>query len=197
VWGELAGFARARRHSTRACLTGAGIPSRRLIAANIEKFTNSELATESLESTIENVEIEHIELKVADEPAKNDRCQREHTRVEYGNIKVQFMVGTKPKRFRPFTRVFPCEAVDISMGGACIQSTKRLYKNETITLYFSPHGGEEVTIAGEVVRTTGIGKALFKYGIQFFGTIPQGELQTIICRRAVEKKVRGDPKSVN
>ncbi|MGH8653083.1 MAG: hypothetical protein ACREYE_13350, partial [Gammaproteobacteria bacterium] len=36
VWGELAGFARARRHSTRACLTGAGIPSRRLIAANIE-----------------------------------------------------------------------------------------------------------------------------------------------------------------
>ncbi|MGH7262144.1 MAG: anti-sigma factor family protein, partial [Nitrospiraceae bacterium] len=42
-WGELAGFARARRHSTRACLTGAGIPSRRLIAANIEKFTTSEI----------------------------------------------------------------------------------------------------------------------------------------------------------
>ncbi len=165
--------------------------------AKIYRLPTAELATESLESTIENVEIEHIELKVADGPAKNDRCQREHTRVEYGNIKAQFMVGTKPKRFRPFTRVFPCEAVDISMGGACIQSTKRLYKNETITLYFSPHGGEEVTIAGEVVRTTGIGKALFKYGIQFFGTIPQGELQTIICRRAIEKKVRGDPKSVN
>ncbi|MGH8652911.1 MAG: CHASE2 domain-containing protein [Gammaproteobacteria bacterium] len=44
----MAGFARARRHSTRACLTGAGIPSRRLIAANIEKFTTSEDSADGL-----------------------------------------------------------------------------------------------------------------------------------------------------
>ncbi len=156
-------------------------------------------ADESLESSIENVEIEHIELKGADGPAKNDKSQREHTRVEHGEIKARFIVGAKPKRFRPFTRVFPCEVIDISMGGACIVSTKRLYKNETLTLYFSSPGddSEEVAIASEVVRTAGIDKALFKYGIQFFGTIPQGELQTIICRKAIEQKVGGDPETQN
>ncbi|MGH8659407.1 MAG: PilZ domain-containing protein [Gammaproteobacteria bacterium] len=156
-------------------------------------------ANESLESSIENVEIEHIELKGADGPAKNDKFQREHTRIKHGEIKARFIVGAKPKRFRPFTRVFPCEVVDISMGGACILSTKRLYKNETITLYFYSRGddSEKVCIFGEVVRTAGIDKALFEYGIRFFGTLPQGELQTIICRRAIEQKVGGDPESKN
>ncbi|MGH6635151.1 MAG: PilZ domain-containing protein [Gammaproteobacteria bacterium] len=152
---------------------------------------------DSLKSSIENVEIEHIELKGADGPAKNDKFQREHTRVEHGEIKARFIVGAKPKRFRPFTRVFPCDVVDISMGGACILSPKRLYKNATITLYFSSPGNdsEEVSIASHVVRTEGMDKALFKYGIQFSGTIPQGELQTIICRKAIEQKVGGDPES--
>lgn len=156
-------------------------------------------ANESLESSTENVEIEHIELKGGDGPAKNDKFQREHTRVEHGEIKARFTVGAKPKRFRPFTRVFSCEVVDISMGGACILSTKRLYKNETITLYFSFPGddSEEVSIASQVVRTTGVDEALFKYGIQFFGTIPQGKLQTVICRKAIEQKVGGDPESLN
>ncbi|MGH8607955.1 MAG: PilZ domain-containing protein [Gammaproteobacteria bacterium] len=165
--------------------------------AKIYRLPTAELATESLESTIENVEIEHIELKVADGPAKNDKCQREHTRVEHGEIKARFVA--KSKRLRPFTRVFPCEVMDISMGGACIQSTKRLYENETITLYFSPQGegSDEIPIVGEVVRATDIDKTLFQYGIQFLATIPQGELQTIICRKAIEKKVRGDPESVN
>ncbi|MGH8610987.1 MAG: PilZ domain-containing protein [Gammaproteobacteria bacterium] len=154
-------------------------------------------ANDSLESSVENVEIEHIELKGADGPAKNDKSQREHTRVEHGEVKARFIVGAKPKRFRPFTRVFPCEVIDISMGGACILSTKRLCENETITLYFSAQGdgAEEVSIASEVVRTVGIDKALFKYGIQFFGTVPQGELQTIICRKAIEQKVGGDPET--
>ncbi|MGH8643463.1 MAG: PilZ domain-containing protein [Gammaproteobacteria bacterium] len=156
---------------------------------------------ELLESTVETIEIEHIELRGADVPpvAKNDRSQREHTRVEHGDIKARFVVGAKPKRFRPFTRVFPCEVVDISIGGACIETTKRLYSNERITLYLSPKGGEgeEVPIVGELVRIAEVGKTHFRYEVQFSGTIPQGELQTIICRKAIEQKVGGDPESLN
>lgn len=149
---------------------------------------------ESLESSIENVEIEHIELKRADGPAMNDKSQREHTRVKHGAIKARFTVGAKPKRFLPFTRAFSCELVDISMGGACILTKRRLDINETIIVYFSfpGTGSEEVSIASEIVRTAGMEKELFKYGIRFSEAIPQGELQTIICRKAIEKKVRGD-----
>lgn len=167
-------------------------------SAKIYRLPTAEVPTELLEPTIEHFEIEHIELKGAEPvtPAKNDNCQRAHMRVEHLDIKARFIIGVKPKRIHPFTSVFSCQVMNISMAAVCIETTKHLYEDETIVLYFSKHGGdktEEVAIEGSVVRRAVLSTTIFQYGIQFSNKIPQGGLQSVICRRAIEKKIGHDP----
>ncbi|MGH8594605.1 MAG: PilZ domain-containing protein [Gammaproteobacteria bacterium] len=175
--------------------------------ATTYRFPPIELPTELLDSPIEHIELkgndsttEHIELKGALSLAKNDKCQREHMRVKQANIEARFIIGVRPKRFRPFTRVFPCQIVNISMGGVCIETTKDLYKDETIVLYFSHHGAEktdEVPIVGRIVRTTMPRKTFFNTG----SNSPR-RYRRVICKpsfvaRQIAKKVGHDPANSN
>lgn len=172
-------------------------------SATIYRLPTVHLPTELelLESTIEYLDVEHIELKGADplSPA-NDKCQRGHMRVQNDNMKARFIIGIKPKRLHPFTRVFPCQVANISMGGVCIVTTKHLCADQPIVVYLSQQGVErieEVAIGGMVIRRKLLSKGLFQYGIQFSATIPQGDLQKSICRKAIEKKVGQDPTNAN
>ncbi len=165
-------------------------------SAKIYRLPTAEVPTEFVEPTIEHFEVEHIELKGATPAAKNDKCQREHMRVEHLDIKARFIIGVKPERLHPFTSVFSCQVMNISMGSVCIETNKHLYEDATIVLYFSEHDGdttEEVAIEGSVVRRAVLSTTLFQYGIQFSNKIPQGGLQSVICRRAIEKKIGHDP----
>jgi plasmid stability protein len=131
--------------------------------------------------------IEHIELAVDTGPS-HDRSLREHTRVEYGDIKARFSFDASTRLFGLFTRYFPCDVLDISVRGARIRSGKQLREHESIHLYFIPESGEKITIAGLVIRATPREASQFEYGVKFSEVMPQGDLRAVICRKVVEQK---------
>lgn len=132
-------------------------------------------------------DIEHIELAIDNGPS-HDKSLREHTRVEYGDIKARFSSDASTKLLGLFTRYFACEVLDISVRGARIRAGKQLKDHEAIHLYFLPEGGERITIAGLVVRADTRADDRFEYGVKFSEVMPQGDLRALICRKVVEKK---------
>ena len=132
-------------------------------------------------------EIEHIELVVDNGPCR-ERSLREHTRVEYGDIKVRFSLDASTKRFGLFTRYFPCDIADISVRGARLRTTSPLRDGDPITLYFRCRSGEKVSIHARVVRVTMLEGKRFEYGVQFLEVMPQGDLRSLICRKVVDQK---------
>lgn len=139
------------------------------------------------EANAERPEIEHIEL-VVDKGPKEGQALREHTRIEYGDIKARFSSDGSTKLLGLFTRYFSCDIVDISVRGARIRSNKQLREFELLKLYFSYHGGEKITIAAKVVRIRPREGAKYDYGVQFLDVLPQGELRTVICEKVIEQK---------
>lgn len=131
--------------------------------------------------------IEHIELAV-DEGPSDDKSLREHTRVEYGDIKARFSSDASTKLLGLFTRYFACEVLDISVRGARIRASQQLRERESIRLYFIPEGGEKITIAGLVVRAAPRDANRFEYGVKYFEVMPQCDLRSLICRKVVEQK---------
>jgi plasmid stability protein len=131
--------------------------------------------------------IEHIELAV-DEGPTHDKSLREHTRVEYGDIKARFSADASTKLLGLFTRYFDCDVLDISVRGARISAGKQLRERESIRLYFIPDGGEKITIAGLVVRAAPREANRFDYGVKFSEVMPQCDLRALICRKVVEQK---------
>jgi len=132
-------------------------------------------------------DIEHIEL-VVDHSPNAAKGLREHTRVEFGDIKARFSSDASTKLLGLFTRYFSCEIADISVRGACIRSNKPLSEHESITLYFQHAGKEKITIAAKVVRARQLGAKQFEYGVQFLDVMPQGDLRSIICQKVIEQK---------
>jgi plasmid stability protein len=131
--------------------------------------------------------IEHIELAV-DQGPSNDKSLREHSRVEYGDIKARFSFDASTKLLGLFTRYFACDVLDISVRGARIRCRKQLREHEAIHLYFTPVGGEKIAIAGLVIRAVSSGADRFEYGVKFSEVMPQGDLRALICRKVVEQK---------
>lgn len=131
--------------------------------------------------------IEHIELAVDSGPT-HDKSLREHTRVEYGDIKARFSFDASTRLFGLFTRYFPCDVLDISVRGARIRCSKQLREHESIHLYFIPRNGEKITIAGLVIRAAPRDANQFEYGVKFSEVMPQGDLRAVICRKVVEQK---------
>jgi len=136
---------------------------------------------------IDEAEIEHIEL-VVDKGPSQERSLREHTRIEYGDIRARFSLDASTKRLGLFTRYFPCEIADISVRGARVRTTRPLSHGDPITLHFSTRNGEKTSIHARVVRVTALDNAHFEYGAQFIEVMPQGELRSLICRKVVEQK---------
>lgn len=132
-------------------------------------------------------EIEHIEL-VEDQGPAAAQGLREHTRVEYGDIKARFSEDGSTKLLGLFTRYFSCDVIDISVRGARIRTSKKLREHEAITLYFSPPCGEKISIHGKVVRVMEKAAGHGDYGVQFLDVLPQGELRSIICQKVIEQK---------
>jgi|CXWL01.1.fsa_nt_gi plasmid stability protein len=130
--------------------------------------------------------IEHIEL--VDDGRSHEKSLREHTRVEYGDIKARFSFDASTKMLGLFTRYFACDVLDISVRGARIRSHKQLREHEAILLHFIPVGGEKITIAGLVIRAALRGANQFEYGVKFSEVMPQGDLRALICRKVVEQK---------
>lgn len=131
--------------------------------------------------------IEHIEL-VVDQGPKQEQSLREHTRVEYGDIKARFSSDASTKLLGLFTRYFPCDILDISVRGARIRSSKMLREQDPITLYFRYGRDEKVSIPARVVRITRDGGRGLEYGVQFRDVMPQGDLRSIICRKVIDQK---------
>lgn len=131
--------------------------------------------------------IEHIELGVDAGPSQ-EKSLREHSRVEYGDIRARFSADASTKLLGLFTRYFACDVLDISVRGARIGSGKQLREHESIHLYFLPEGGERITIAGLVVRAAPRAGNQFEYGIKFLEVMPQCDLRALICRKVVEQK---------
>lgn len=140
-------------------------------------------------------DIEHIELKV-DEGPSHDKSLREHSRVEYGDIKARFSSDASTKLLGLFTRYFACDVLDISVRGARIRASKQLREHEPIHVYFIPESGEKITIAGLVVRVDARDAEHFEYGIKFLEVMPQCDLRALICRKVVEQKF-ADPSTAN
>lgn len=131
--------------------------------------------------------IEHIELGVDTGPSQ-EKSLREHSRVEYGDIKARFSSDASTKLLGLFTRYFACDVLDISVRGARIRASKELREHEPIHVYFIPESGEKITIAGLVVRVDPRDADRFEYGIKFLEVMPQGDLRALICRKVVEQK---------
>lgn len=131
--------------------------------------------------------IEHIELAVDAGPS-HDKSLREHTRVEYGDIKARFTTDASTRLLGLFTRYFDCDVLDISVRGARISASKQLRERESIRLHFIPDGGEKITIGGLVVRAAPRAANRFDYGVKFSEVMPQCDLRALICRKVVEQK---------
>lgn len=134
-------------------------------------------------------DIERIELAFDNSPCPDKRL-REHSRVEYGDIKARFSSDASTKRFGLFTRYFACDVFDISVRGARIRTEKQLRDHEAIHLHFISESGEKIQISGLVVRVEAHSAGGFEYGIKFSEVMPRGDLRAVICRKVVAQKFR-------
>lgn len=146
--------------------------------------------------------VEHIELGGLDDAEEsatesvNQRCvpnDRKHWRINDEDIDVRFSIGVR-QGLGVFRRSHPCQVVDISMGGICIEAEKRVAIDETINLHITSkqdQGREKHSLAAKVVRRRMSDRKTYRYGIEFCNTLSDG-LRTAICQKTIQEKIGRD-----
>ena len=144
--------------------------------------------------------VEHIELGQAEGlygPSPSDEEideksaeSRAHLRIRDAGIEARFMLGDESKRPRIFRRLNPCKVVNISLGGICIDTPKRLNVGDTLVLYIKTIQDDQIDespLIAWIVRKR-VGNRKYRYGIEF-DCVPPAGLRNVICERTIQEKI--------
>lgn len=146
--------------------------------------------------------MEHIELGSSDDAEGSatqsvyQRCvpnDRKHWRINDEDIDVRFSIGVR-QGLGVFRRSHPCQVVDISMGGICIEAERSVGIDETINLHITSkqdQGLDKHFLAAKVVRRRMSDRKTYRYGIEFCNTLSDG-LRTAICQKTIQEKIDCD-----
>lgn len=86
-------------------------------------------------------------------------------------LNFRLPVNTPASMFRPedehFQRPEPCELIDVSIGGACVETEYIHAENEVVQLRFKLQDYPTMTFLGQIVRGIEFSSGRYRYGVLF------------------------------